>query len=160
MKNWESVKLGDLYEVHNGLSKGGKFFGSGYPFLTFSTVFNNYFLPEELTDFVQSTEKENSCDNRNRAFGHLPRHAKPRRALLDRLRRRTSRGAFIARTASQAYLQHGGLRGILKRKGRTRGSALCGFFPGPYRNDSPCAARRSRPAVTPSFTAAGIATPE
>ena len=46
MKNWESVKLGDLYEVHNGLSKGGKFFGSGYPFLTFSTVFNNYFLPE------------------------------------------------------------------------------------------------------------------
>jgi len=58
MKNWESVKLGDLYEVHNGLSKGGKFFGNGYPFLTFSTVFNNYFLPEELTDFVQSTEKE------------------------------------------------------------------------------------------------------
>lgn len=58
MKNWESVKLGDLYEVHNGLSKRGKFFGSGYPFLTFSTVFNNYFLPEELTDFVQSTEKE------------------------------------------------------------------------------------------------------
>ena len=58
MKNWESVKLGDLYEVHNGLSKGAKYFGSGYPFLTFSTVFNNYFLPEELTDFVQSTEKE------------------------------------------------------------------------------------------------------
>lgn len=58
MKSWESVKLGDLYEVHNGLSKGGKFFGSGYPFLTFSTVFNNYFLPEELTDVVQSTEKE------------------------------------------------------------------------------------------------------
>jgi len=58
MKKWESVKLGDLYEVHNGLSKGGKYFGSGYPFLTFSTVFNNYFLPEELTDFVQSTEKE------------------------------------------------------------------------------------------------------
>lgn len=58
MKKWESVKLGDLYEVHNGLSKSGKFFGSGYPFLTFSTVFNNFFLPEKLTDFVQSTEKE------------------------------------------------------------------------------------------------------
>ena len=97
---------------------------------------------------------------RNRAFDHLPRHAKPRRALLDRLRRRTSRGAFVARTASQAHLRHGGLRGILKRKGRTRRSALCVFFPVPYRNDFPCAARRSRPAVTPSFTAAGIATPE
>lgn len=56
--SWEYVKLGDLYSVHNGLSKGGKFFGSGYPFLTFSTVFNNYFIPDELTDFVQSTEKE------------------------------------------------------------------------------------------------------
>ena len=55
---WEKVKLGDLYEVHNGLSKGGSFFGSGYPFLTFSTVFNNYFLPEVLNDLVQSTEKE------------------------------------------------------------------------------------------------------
>jgi len=52
------VKLGDLYEVHNGLSKGGKFFGSGYPILTFSTVFNNYFIPEEITDYVQSTDKE------------------------------------------------------------------------------------------------------
>ena len=56
--SWEKVKLGELYEVHNGLSKGSKFFGTGYPFLTFSTVFNNYFLPEALTDFVQSSEAE------------------------------------------------------------------------------------------------------
>ncbi|MGN1334417.1 MAG: restriction endonuclease subunit S [Anaerovoracaceae bacterium] len=55
---WEKVKLGDLYTVHNGLSKGSKFFGSGYPFLSFSTVFNNYFIPAELTDLVQSNEKE------------------------------------------------------------------------------------------------------
>ena len=56
--SWEVVKLGELYNVHNGLSKGGKFFGSGYPFLTFSTVFNNYFIPEDITDYVQSTSKE------------------------------------------------------------------------------------------------------
>lgn len=55
---WEKVKLGELYEVHNGLSKAGKFFGKGYPFLTFSTVFNNYFIPKQITDLVQSTEKE------------------------------------------------------------------------------------------------------
>lgn len=55
---WEKVKLGELYEVHNGLSKAGKFFGEGYPFLTFSTVFNNYFIPKQITDLVQSTEKE------------------------------------------------------------------------------------------------------
>ena len=55
---WEKVKLGELYTVHNGLSKGSKFFGSGNPFLSFSTVFNNYFIPDELVDLVQSDEKE------------------------------------------------------------------------------------------------------
>lgn len=55
---WEYLQLGQLYEVHNGLSKGGKYFGNGFPFLTFSAVFNNWFLPSELTDKVQSTAKE------------------------------------------------------------------------------------------------------
>lgn len=58
MSDNPKVKLGELYEVHNGLSKDRKYFGSGYPFLSFSTVFNNYFLPDELSDLVQSTEKE------------------------------------------------------------------------------------------------------
>ena len=56
--SWEKVKLGELYTVHNGLSKGRQFFGSGFPFLSFSTVFNNYFIPSELSVLVQSTEKE------------------------------------------------------------------------------------------------------
>lgn len=56
--SWEKVRLGELYTVHNGLSKGRKFFGSGYPFLSFSTVFNNYFIPKELTDLVQTDSKE------------------------------------------------------------------------------------------------------
>lgn len=56
--SWERYKLGDLYAVHNGLSKGRQYFGSGYGFLSFSTVFNNYFIPDELSDFVRSTEKE------------------------------------------------------------------------------------------------------
>lgn len=58
MEEWKEYKLGDIYEVHNGLSKGGKFFGSGYPFLSFSTIFNNWFIPDELSNLVQSTEKE------------------------------------------------------------------------------------------------------
>ena len=56
--SWEKVKLGELYTVHNGLSKGSKSFGSGSPFLSFSTVFNNYFIPEELTDLVQTDDQE------------------------------------------------------------------------------------------------------
>ena len=55
---WETVRLAELYEVHNGLSKGRESFGTGFPFLTFSTVFNNYFIPDELNSLVQSTEKE------------------------------------------------------------------------------------------------------
>ena len=51
-------KLRDLYKVSNGLSKGGSFFGRGFPFISFSTVFNNFFVPEEINDFVQSTLKE------------------------------------------------------------------------------------------------------
>ncbi|MBR5437213.1 MAG: restriction endonuclease subunit S [Muribaculaceae bacterium] len=58
MSEWKKVKLGELYEVHNGLSKGRQFFGTGYPFLTFSTVFNNWFLPKSLDSLVQSSEKE------------------------------------------------------------------------------------------------------
>ena len=58
MNEWKKVKLGELYEVHNGLSKGRQFFGSGYPFLTFSTVFNNWFLPETLDPLVQSSDRE------------------------------------------------------------------------------------------------------
>ena len=51
-------KLDNLYSVSNGLSKAGSFFGTGFPFLTFSTVFNNFFIPDDITDYVQSTEKE------------------------------------------------------------------------------------------------------
>ncbi len=58
MSEWKTVKLGELYNVHNGLSKGRQFFGSGFPFLTFSNVFNNWFLPNELESLVQSSERE------------------------------------------------------------------------------------------------------
>lgn len=58
MEEWKEYKLGKIYEVHNGLSKGRQFFGSGYPFLSFSVIFNNWFIPSELTSLVQSTETE------------------------------------------------------------------------------------------------------
>lgn len=61
MSEWKKVKLVELYEVHNGLSKGRQFFGTGYPFLSFSTVFNNWFLPDKLDSLVQSSEKERSA---------------------------------------------------------------------------------------------------
>ena len=55
---WKEYRLGEIYEVHNGLSKGREFFGSGYPFISFSTVFNKWFIPEIITDLAQTTESE------------------------------------------------------------------------------------------------------
>ena len=52
----KTVRIGDLYTVSNGLSKGKAFFGSGFPFLTFSEVMNNFFVPEKLTSLVQTDE--------------------------------------------------------------------------------------------------------
>lgn len=56
--NWQQVTLTELYDVSSGLSKPASEFGSGFPFVGFKDVFNNYFLPSELTELVQTSEKE------------------------------------------------------------------------------------------------------
>lgn len=58
MSEWKEVHLVDLYEISSGLSKPASSFGSGYPFLSFKEVFNNYFIPETLSSLVESSEKE------------------------------------------------------------------------------------------------------
>ena len=50
--------LDELYDFSSGLSKPRSAFGSGYPFLTFKDVFYNIFVPLELGDRVNSTERE------------------------------------------------------------------------------------------------------
>lgn len=50
--------LTDLYTVSSGLSKPAKDFGEGYPFVAFKDVMYNFFLPEELSQLVRSTDKE------------------------------------------------------------------------------------------------------
>ncbi len=55
---WQEAKLTDLYEVSSGLSKAAKYFGSGFPFLAFKEVFNNFFIPDQLSQLVQSSEQE------------------------------------------------------------------------------------------------------
>lgn len=55
---WHEAKLTDLYKVSSGLSKAAKYFGSGYPFLAFKDVFNNFFIPDQLSQLVQSSEQE------------------------------------------------------------------------------------------------------
>lgn len=55
---WQEAQITDLYDISSGLSKPAKDFGSGHPFLAFKDVFNNFFIPDELTQLVQSNEQE------------------------------------------------------------------------------------------------------
>lgn len=50
--------LSDLYDMSSGISSKKEQAGHGAPFVSFGTVFNNYFLPEELPDLMDTNEKE------------------------------------------------------------------------------------------------------
>ncbi|MEQ2537686.1 restriction endonuclease subunit S [Coprococcus comes] len=50
--------LSDLYDMSSGLSSKKEQAGHGAPFVSFGTVYNNYFLPEELPDLMDTNEKE------------------------------------------------------------------------------------------------------
>ncbi len=58
LNNWISYSLAELFDISSGLSKGKEFFGKGDEFLSFKDIFNNYFVPEQLDQLVDSTEKE------------------------------------------------------------------------------------------------------
>lgn len=51
-------KVKELFVSSSGLSKSGDQFGYGYPFLSYSEIFNNYYIPDELLSLVNSTEKD------------------------------------------------------------------------------------------------------
>lgn len=54
----KEYKFSDLYEMSSGISSTKEQAGHGAPFASFGTVFNNYFLPEELPDLMDTSERE------------------------------------------------------------------------------------------------------
>ena len=58
MNKLKSYKFSDLYTLSSGISTSPDQAGHGYPFVSFSTVFNNYFLPENLSDLMQTSDSE------------------------------------------------------------------------------------------------------
>ena len=56
--HWNILKLRFLGSCQNGISKGGEFFGSGYPFVSYGDVYKNYELPEAVAGLVESTDNE------------------------------------------------------------------------------------------------------
>ena len=58
MNNLKKYAVADLYDMASGISSTKDQAGHGAPFVSFSTVFNNYFLPDELPDLMDTSEKE------------------------------------------------------------------------------------------------------
>lgn len=56
--DWKEYVLSDVYEFASGLSKNSKEFGFGSPFLSFKTVFYNYFIPSKLNELANTTQVE------------------------------------------------------------------------------------------------------
>ena len=53
-----TYKFSDLYSMSSGISSKPEQAGHGCDFVSFKTVFNNYFLPETLTEFMDISEKD------------------------------------------------------------------------------------------------------
>ncbi len=58
MSKLKTYKFSDLYTMSSGVSSKPEQAGHGNPFVSFKTVFNNYFLPDVLDDFMDISEKE------------------------------------------------------------------------------------------------------
>mgnify|MGYP000914767245 CR=1 FL=1 len=58
MNKLKQYNLSDLYEMSSGISSSKDQAGHGAPFVSFGTVFNNYFLPETLPDLMDTSAQE------------------------------------------------------------------------------------------------------
>lgn len=54
----KKYKFSDLYIMSSGINTTKAQAGHGSPFISFSTVFSNYFLPNELSDLMDTTQLE------------------------------------------------------------------------------------------------------
>lgn len=58
MSKLHKYAFSDLYDISSGISSTKEQAGHGSPFVSFSTVFNNYFLPEKLSDLMDTSAAE------------------------------------------------------------------------------------------------------
>ena len=57
-ERWQVKPLRYIGSCANGISKGGEYFGSGHPFVSYGNVYRDELKRPELFGLVQSTEKE------------------------------------------------------------------------------------------------------
>lgn len=58
MNSLKKYQFSKLYAMSSGISSKPEQAGHGAPFASFSTIFNNYFLPDTLSDKMDTSEKE------------------------------------------------------------------------------------------------------
>lgn len=58
MSNLKTYKFSKLYEMSSGISSKPEQAGHGSPFVSFKTVFNNYFLPDNLGEYMNVSEND------------------------------------------------------------------------------------------------------
>jgi len=58
MSKLTKYRFSDLYSMSSGISSTKEQAGHGAPFLSFSAVFNNYFVPESLIELMDASEKQ------------------------------------------------------------------------------------------------------
>lgn len=56
--HWDIRRLRYLGSCVNGISKGGEFFGNGFPFVSYGDVYKNMELPKKVEGLVQTTDDE------------------------------------------------------------------------------------------------------
>lgn len=57
-EHWNAKKLRYLGELQNGISKSAQYFGKGFPFVSYSDVYKNEEIPNEVNGKVESTTSE------------------------------------------------------------------------------------------------------
>lgn len=55
---WKVCRLRNIGTPQNGISKGGEFFGHGYPFVSYGDVYRNYTLPIHVDGLIDTTDNE------------------------------------------------------------------------------------------------------
>lgn len=57
-EHWNLKRLRYLGTCQNGVSKSAEYFGSGYPFVNYTDVYNNIELPQEVQGLANSTDED------------------------------------------------------------------------------------------------------
>ena len=55
---WRICRLRNIRTLQNGISKGGEFFGHGFPFVSYGDVYRNFSLPVQVAGLIDSSDEE------------------------------------------------------------------------------------------------------